>query len=278
MYPISRRELLRSCGNGFGLVALSSDLAESQAHAARPGKPHRRARAKNVIFLFMDGGVSHVDSLDPKPILSKYHGKSIGHWKASARSQDLNPHRTWKQSPWTFAHYGECGLTVSELFPHLARHADDLCVVRSLVGELPLHGAQNLLLHTGRVTGGAPSMGSWVSYGLGTENQNLPGFVVLNNDWVPNGGLQLFSSAYLPAIHQASQFRAKGMPVDNIEPADPPAVQRAKLDLLADRDRSFAITARDEVIESAIRNYETAWRMQRLVPELSDVSRESAAT
>ncbi len=269
---------MRNCGNGFGLLALSALLAESQSPAGESASPHRRARAKNVIFLFMDGGVSHVDSFDPKPALEKFHGRPIGNWKPSVRSQDVNPHRKWKKSPWSFAKHGQCGMAASELFPHIARHADDLCLVRSLVGEIPLHGAQNLLLHTGRLTGGAPSMGSWASYGLGTENQSLPGFVVLSNDWVPNGGLQLFSSAYLPAIHQASMFRAKGSPVDNIEPAAPALVQRAELDLLADRDRVFAISARDEVIESAIRNYETAWRMQRLVPELADVRGESLAT
>jgi hypothetical protein len=270
--------MLRSCGNGFGLLALSALMAEAPASDTVREQPHMRPRAKNVIFLFMDGGVSHVDSFDPKPELKKHDGQSIGNWKPSVRSQSISPARKWKQSPWSFGRYGECGLPVSELFPRIAQQADDLCVIRSLVGEIPLHGAQNLLLHTGRLTGGAPSVGSWVSYGLGTENKNLPGFVLLNNDWVPNGGMQLFSSSYLPAVHQASMIRAKGAPVDNIEPADPPAIQRAKLDLLADRDRAFGVTARDSVIESAIRNYEIAWQMQRLVPEIADVGCETSAT
>ena len=129
---------------------------------------------------------------------------------------------------------------MSDLFPHAAGIADDLCVVRSMVGEQPLHGQQNLLLHTGRVTGGHPSFGAWVSYGLGTEADNLPGYVVLNNDWVPNGGLENFGSAFLPAVHQATSLRAKGVPVDNIRPADAGALQRRKLALLREQDAAFA--------------------------------------
>jgi len=122
---------------------------------------------------------------------------------------------------------------VGELFPHPAKVADHLCVVRSMVGEIPLHGQSNLLLHTGRILGQAPSIGAWVSHGLGTENKNLPGCVVLNNDWVPNGGLENFGSSYLPASHQATMMRAKGTPVNNIVPGDATAAQRRKPDLLA---------------------------------------------
>ncbi len=148
-----------------------------------------------------------------------------------------------------------------------------------MVGELPLHGQQNLLLHTGRVTGQAPSFGSWVSYGLASESADLPGYVLLNNDWIPNGGLENFASAYLPATHAATTLRARGEPVDDIRPADPPALQRRKLDLLAEQDRAFAAATPDgAAIESAIRNYEAAFRMQASIPRVADVSGESAET
>jgi hypothetical protein len=144
-----------------------------------------------------------------------------------------------------------------------------------MVGELPLHGQQNLLLHTGRIIGSAPSFGAWVSYGLGKENDNLPGYVVLNNDWVPNGGLENFGSAYLPASHQATLLRAAGTPVDNIVAADPEALQRRKLALLESQDRRFAAAASDSTaIEALIANDETAFRMQATVPDVVDISRE----
>jgi hypothetical protein len=242
--------------------------------ADRP-TPHHAAKAKSVVFLFMDGGPSHVDTFDAKPTLAKYEGKPIGESAVSKKSQST-ANRVWMGSPWKFQQRGTNGLWVSDLLPHIAGVADDICVVRSMVGEQPLHGQQNLLLHTGRVTGGHPSFGAWASYGLGSEAENLPGFVVLNNDWVPNGGLENFSSAYLPAVHQATSIRAKGTPLDNIRPADTESIQKRKLALLREQDTAFAGTAGDrDAIESAIRNYETAFRMQAAVPDVVDVSRES---
>jgi hypothetical protein len=242
---------------------------------AMAGMPlHKRAKAKNIIFCFMDGGPSHVDTFDPKPMLKKHEGKAIGESAVTKRSQS-NANRVWMGSPWEFKQRGQSGLWVSELFPHIAQVADHLCVVRSMVGELPLHGQQNLLLHTGRIIGQAPSLGAWVSYGLGTENRNLPGYVLLNNDWVPNGGLENFGSSFLPASHQATTVRAKGVPVDNIIPHDAAAIQRHKLALLAAQDSEFAATTSDaRVIEAAIANYETAFLMQSAVPDIADISRE----
>lgn len=223
----------------------------------------------------MDGGPSHVDTFDPKPMLSKFQGKEIGKNNQSFLSQASEKRREWLGSPWAFKRRGESGLWVSELFPNIARIADKIAVVRNMIGEIPLHGQQNLLLHTGRILGQAPSFGSWMSYGLGSENQNLPGFVLLNNDWVPNGGLENFGCSYLPAAHQATMVRAKGDPVDNIVPADSFKLQRRKLDLLAAQDSEFAAKASDPLaIEGAIANYETAFRMQSLLPEIADVSSE----
>ena len=270
----TRREWLCRSSAGFGLLALRGLLADSMA-----GETKRdQAKAKSVIFCFMDGGPSHVDTFDPKPALAKYGGKAIGTAAVSKRSQS-DPNRVWMPSPWEFKQRGKSGLWVSDLLPHLAGVADDLCVVRSMIGEQPLHGQQNLLLHTGRVTGGAPSFGSWTSYGLGTVSKNLPGYVLLNNDWVPNGGLENFGSAYLPADTQATVLRAKGLPLDNIKPADRSAIQRRKLALLAQQDAEYASAGGERgPIESAIRNYEAAFRMQTAVPEVADCSRETPQT
>jgi hypothetical protein len=272
----TRRDFLRRSGMGFGWLAFAG-LAHQWARA-EARRPHFAPRARRVIFLFMDGGVSHVDTFDPKPELARHHGKPAK-WKVDGLSQGISANRKWLKNPWDFRQRGKSGLWVSDLFPHVARVADELCVVRSMVGEVPLHGAQALLLHTGRSIAAAPSIGSWVSYGLGTENEQLPGYVLLNNDWVPNGGLQNFASSFLPATHQATMVRAQGTPVDNIVPADPEAVQRAKLDFLREQDGATARTrGGSEAIESAIRNYETAARMQTLVPRLCDVSGETAET
>ncbi len=265
----SRRAFLQQSSLGFGWLAFQG-LTASESHAA----PHPDAKAKSVIFCFMDGGPSHVDTFDYKPMLKKHEGQKIGAGAVSKRSQSA-PERVWLGSPWEFKQRGQSGLWVSDLFPRLAKLADELCVVRSMVGELPLHGQSNLLLHTGRILGQAPSFGSWVSYGLGTGNRNLPAYVVLNNDWVPNGGLENFGSSFLPASHQATAMRAKGVPVDNITPSDAATIQRRKLALLAEQDSTFAKVASDsQAIEGAVANYETAFRMQTEVPELADISRE----
>lgn len=263
---------------GFGMLAFAGLANQWAAAETRRALPHFAPRAKHVIFLFMDGGVSHVDTFDPKPELSKRNGQPA-QWQADARSQSLSPNRKWLKNLWEFKQRGQSGLWVSDLLPHIASVADELCVIRSVVGETPLHGAQNLLLHTGRSIGAAPSLGAWVSYGLGTENEQLPGYVLLNNDWVPNGGSQNFASAFLPANHQATMVRAKGTPVDNILASDPAELQRAKLDFLREQDGAVAAArGGSDPIESAIQNYETAAHMQTLVPNLCDVTGESAAT
>ncbi|MCA9118271.1 MAG: DUF1501 domain-containing protein, partial [Planctomycetaceae bacterium] len=218
---LSRRDALQTASAGFGWLALGGLLGEGAFAGTSPRPPHRAPRAKNVIFCFMDGGPSHVDTFDPKPMLARHQGQAIGEGAVSKLSQS-NAGRVWLGSPWAFRPRGESGLPVSDLFPRMANVADRLCVVRSMVGIQPLHGQQNLLLHTGRIIGQAPSLGAWVSYGLGSENRNLPGYVLLNNDWVPNGGLENFGSSFLPASHQATTMRASGTPVDNIQPSDPP--------------------------------------------------------
>lgn len=278
--PRTRREFLRTTSTGFGWLALAGLLAD-EAEAAAGGSsplPHHPPRAKHVIFCFMDGGPSHVDTFDYKPELARHEGEQIGEQSVTKLAQS-GADRVWLGCPWEFKQRGESGLWVSDLLPHLAECADDLCVVRSLIGKQPLHGQQNLLTHTGRVTGGAPSLGSWISYGLGSENRNLPSYVLLHDDRVPNGGVENFASAFLPATHGATMLRARGEPVDNIVPHDDLAVQRRKLALLQDQDGEFAAdNTQAALIEAAIRNYETAFRMQSAVPGLADVAQETEAT
>ena len=270
----TRRGFLAGSSAGFGLLALAGMVGTTASAAPGAVRPAPGRRARSVIFCFMDGGPSHVDTFDPKPTLARHEGKPIGEANVSRRSQSAAS-RVWLGSPWTFRQRGQSGLPVSDLLPHLAGVADELCVVRSVVGELPLHGQQALLTHTGRILGAAPSLGAWVSYGLGSEAEDLPSYVVLNNDWVPNGGLENFGSAFLPATCQATGIRAAGTPVDAILPARPPALQRRLLDRVAEQDRAFAARSSDEAaIEALIANQETAFRMQAAVPDVLDTARE----
>ena len=193
-----------------------------------------RSQSKNIIFLFMPGGVSHMESFDPKPKLAEMDGKS-----AKLQNYVAGPNRKWLRGLWQFRKYGQCGAPVSELFPHTAACVDDLAIIRSMKSEFPLHARGNVFLHTGRNIGGYPSLGSWVTYGLGSENQNLPGYVLLRDASVPPGGIENFSNGFLPATHQATHIRDEGVPVDNITPADKDdRIQRAKLDVVLQQDRS----------------------------------------
>lgn len=238
--------------------------------------PHFPAKAKNVIFCFLDGGVSHVDSFDPKPKLAELDDQPAG----EVENPTANKNRKWLKSPWKFRRHGESGLPVSELFPHIASCVDDIAVIRSMKADLPIHSTGVLFLHTGLNTAGRPSLGSWANYGLGSENQNLPGFVVLSFGVVPCGGLENYSSGFLPARFQATMINADGLPLANIEPGDRlDAVQRAKLAVLRQRDEAFSQSlGGNDQIESAIQNYEMAYRMQSLVPDVLDLSQETAAT
>jgi len=270
---LSRREWLRRASNGFGALSLAS-LLQREAHGARP---HHAAKAKSVILCFMDGGPSHVDTFDPKPMLAQRQGEKIGAAAVSAKSQSA-PDRVWFGSPWEFRQRGQSGLPVSSLLPEIAKLADDICIVRSMIGQQPLHGQQALLMHTGRLTGAAPSIGSWGSYGLGSESENLPNYVLLNNDRIPNGGFENFSAAFLPASHAATMLRAKGLVMDNITPSDAAGIQERKLALLREHDSAFAALAGEAAIEGAIRNYETAFHLQSAIPDLAAVSKESEGT
>jgi hypothetical protein len=272
--------MLVTSASGFGMLAFSgligrNALAEPQS-ADAAARTHFRPKAKSVIFCFMDGGVSHVDSFDPKPKLTEIDGRPF----TTSANPTANGNRQWLKSPWSFRQCGQAGLPVSDLFPHVAACVDDLAVIRSMKADLPLHSTGVLRLHTGVNNAGRPSLGSWVNYGLGSENENLPGFVVLSFGVIPCGGMENFSGGFLPANYQATLFAADGTPIDNICAAEKDSrVQRAKLALLASEDRAFSrALGGEDAVDSAIKNYEMAARMQLLVPDVLDLARETAAT
>ena len=278
--PLSRRDLLRQAAGGFGGLALSallSDRAYGRATPFEAQPSHFASRAKSVIFLYMDGGVSQVDSFDPKPRLDRDHGKPFA--QKIEPTQFNNIGKTLK-SPWAFRRYGESGLPVSDLFPYVGSCADDLCVVRSMVSEFSEHQTANFFLHTGFGIQGRPSMGAWISYGIGSENRELPGYVVLNGGLIPSGGLDNFGAGFLSAAYQGTIFKPGDRPVANIRPLEVTrAAQRRKLDLLTSLDGQVLDEyGADDALESSIVNYEMAARMQLAVPEAVDVSKETAAT
>jgi hypothetical protein len=286
---MTRRDMLRNCGIGFGGLALNA-LMHDKAYAGVDAsgvdrstsldplqlrKPHFPARAKNVIFLYMDGGVSHVDSFDPKPMLNKHNGEDPAKFFEVAPTQFDN-NGTILASPWKFKNYGQSGIPVSDLFPHIATCVDDLAVMRSMTSKFSEHTNANYFLHTGSGLQGRPSMGAWATYGLGSECKNLPGFVVLNGGLTPPGGLDNFNSGFLPASYQGSIFRPNAEPVANIRRSEQTdAAQRRKLDLMQMLDKQLVTTAgRHDNIESAIANYEMAYQMQHSIPELMDINNE----
>ena len=279
---MTRRRFPMESANGFGAVATAA-LFGGRAHAGdsasplAPRAPHFQARARSVIFLYMDGGPSQVDTFDPKPRLEAENGKPIGIEVPKTQFDNV---RGVLASPWKFNQYGESGLWVSDLFPHVARQADKLCVIRSMTSKFPEHTAANYFLHTGHNPQGRPSMGAWVGYGLGSESQDLPGYVVLNGGLVPPGGLENFGSGFLPASYQGSVFKPSDVPLANIKAHQRDgAHQRRKLDLLSRLDSAaLARDGGDDGVESAIRNYELAFRMQAAVPELVELSGETEAT
>ena len=282
MRPISRRRMLQACSTGFGAVALNALFAETARSELPVGaaleKPHHPAKAKRVIFCFMSGGVSHVDSFDPKPRLAKDHGKPM---PVKVERTMFNNNGNIMASPFAFTAAGKCGMPVSAMFPHIAKVADKLALIRSMTSSVNEHAQANFFLHTGFPVMGYPSAGAWTTYGLGSESVELPGYVVLQSGHAvaPHGGVSLFSNGFLPAQHQGSILKAdQAEAIRNIRPADANTAQRRRLDFVRKFDRSLLDETADAQIDAAIRNSETAYRMQTAVPELCDISGESAAT
>jgi hypothetical protein len=286
-HPRTRRELLQMAGCGFGAVAMSHLLGQQRV-AAETDSPRRNSelgvrpthfepKALSVIFLYMDGGVSQVDSFDPKPRLDQENGKPF---PSRIEPTQFNNIGNTLASPWKFQQYGQSGIPVSDLFPETAKHVDDLAVIRSMTSNFPEHTNANYFLHTGSGLQGRPSMGAWFGYGLGSECQDLPHFVVLNGGLIPPGGLDNFGSGFLPASYQGSVFGFSNPPVSDIIPRETiTGLQRRKLDLIRKLDLAAAERyGHDDQVESAIVNYELAAKMQLAVPELMDLSGETQET
>ena len=281
---VSRRDMLTKCSTGFGLLALSGLLAErgcadgaGQASPFAPRRPHFKPKVKSVIFCFMSGGVSHVDTFDPKPRLKRDHGKPM---PVPVRPTMFNEIGNIMASPWEFRRYGKSGLHVSDLFPHIGGCADDLAVIRSMTSVGNEHAQANYFMHTGFSLAGFPSAGAWMTYGLGSVNQNLPGFVVLASGGAPLGGVGIYGNGFLPAVHQASFLDpTQQEAVANITPRETDSRQRKRLGFINRMDQSHLTHLKgDEQVESAIRNYEIAYRMQSAVPDLVDLRGETDAT
>lgn len=283
--PFSRRQMLSRCANGFGAAVLTALMADksyagtvaSGAGPFAPRQPHFEPKARNVIFLYMDGGPSQVDTFDPKPRLQAESGQPF---KMKMEPTQFNNNGNTLGSPWAFKNYGQSGIPISSLFPRVAECADDLAVIRSMTSEFPEHTNANYFLHTCHGLAGRPSAGAWVSYGLGTENQDLPGFVILNGGLIPPGGLNCFASGFLPATFQGSVFKPANEPVANINRTESSAdLQLRKLALMRKLDQgALDRIGRVDQLESAIANYELAFRMQAAVPELMSIEGESDAT
>ena len=285
---LSRRDLLKVSSAGFGSLALASLLGQEQAKAAVASSdplavkpPHFPARAKRVIFLFMHGGPSQMDTFDYKPLLKRDHGKPLPFSRPKVVSSETF---NLLQSPWSFRQYGQSGAWVSDLFPEVAKCVDDMCIIKSMHGSNSRHGGALLELHTGSDTFIRPSMGSWITYGLGSENSSMPGFVTICPTQ-SHGGANNFGSAFLPAPYAGTAIGSVGIPardakipfITNTE--TPRSVQRMEIDYTQELNRrQLELTGPDRALEGRIESFELAFRMQTEAPGLQDLSNESEAT
>lgn len=288
-YPFSRRQFLQTTSSGFGYLAFSalSSWAAEAAHSPLAAKPpHFAARAKRVIFLFMPGAPSHVDTFDYKPKLTADSGKDSGRGRGGPA--------TLLGSPWKFSQHGRSGLWMSELFPELAKQSDDLCLIRSMHTDLPNHPQAVSQMHTGTAQFIRPSLGAWSLYGLGTTNENLPGFITINPP-AQGGGAKNYGSAFLPAIYQGTKIGAQGLPgggagrrygggadqtISNIQnPRYTTETERTQLDFIQTLNREkLQMEGYDPQVEGVIQSNELAFRMQNVVPQVMDMSKETEAT
>jgi hypothetical protein len=282
----TRRQALDRLGCGFGSLALAAMTAQASASSnpLAPKSPPLPARAKRIIFLFMQGGVSHVDAWDYKERLARDDGKLLDFDDLrSLAATGKSPQQRVMKSLWNFSQHGQSGLWGSDLFPKLSENLDEFCMVRSMHTEGIAHGPATLFLHTGNTTAVRPSMGSWVTYGLGSENENLPGFITISPS-LGNGGPRDYSNAFLPAIYQGTAIGRAGVPaseatIRNLHPARTPNEARRQFDLLQSLNaEQLRQKPGESELEAVINSFELAWRMQGAAPELLDLSRESAAT
>jgi hypothetical protein len=286
---VTRRQALQSAACGFGSLALSGMLAQQAGAATNPllaKQPHFAPRAKRVIFIFMQGGPSHVDSFDYKPLLEQEDGKMMPFDDARviANTGKRGSSQRVMKSLWKFHQYGQTGRWASDLFPETARHIDDLCFIHSMQTEGVAHGPATLFLHCGATSFIRPSMGSWVAYGLGTENENLPAFVSIGPS-AGNGGPRNYGNAFLPAVYQGTALGKAGAPaaeatIRNLSNEELKTVeQRRQLELLQSLNaEQLSRHPGDSELDALINSYELAWRLQMNAPEVLDISKETAAT
>jgi len=283
----SRRGFFRSCAGGLETAALFSLLAKdvlaapARENPLAPRKPHFPGKAKNVIFMFMEGAPSQLDLFDPKPALEKIHGQAMPESLIKqTKLAFIKPNAAVLASPRKFQKYGQSGIEISDYIPHTASCADDICLVRSMFTDAFNHHPGQLMLMAGTQQGGRPSMGAWVTYGLGSESQNLPGFVVLSSGVGTSGGATNFTSGFLPSTYQGTMFRSAGDPILYLSnpPGVSPEMQRAGLDTLRDLNEQHLADTGDQEIAARINSYELAFRMQTAGPDLLDFSKESKET
>lgn len=281
----SRRDFLARAGVGFGALALNALLADEAQAQGAPQKPHFPAKAKSVIFLFMYGGPSQMDTFDPKPGLDKYHGKTMSVALPTAgeiKTFGGGNNAPLMRSTIPFKKYGKSGIEVSDFFPHVGGCVDDICFVRSVFGNSNNHAPALFEMNTGTILQGAPSLGSWTTYGLGSENQNLPGFVVmLDPRGGPIGGAPNWASGYMPASYQGTVFRPSGVPILDLKPGAGVSDENQKQDLafLEQLNRGhLAARPGDSDLDARIKSYELAYRMQMAAPEAVDFSKETEET
>ncbi len=285
---ITRRDVLARLGGGFGSLALGAlfgdlqparaDAPRAAGHDLRPKPPHHAPKARAVIQLFMHGGPSHVDLLDPKPLLERYDGRP----PPAEIADDERLTGNLLRSPFRFHRHGHSGLEFSETLPHTARHADRIAVIRSMFTGHRNHEQALWMMHTGLTVAGRPSIGSWVAYGLGTENQNLPAYVVLPEPrGLPVDGIRNWSSGWMPPLFQGTQFRSEGVPVLNLRPSAPRSlgVEEGRLSLLSELNAAHRAGRPEELeLDARIASFELAARMQLSATDAMDVARETPAT
>jgi hypothetical protein len=283
----TRREFIQDAFCGFGSIALASILHQQQLRAddgvlnpLAPKPPHLNPRAKSVIFLFMSGGPSHLETFDPKPLLNQLHGQSRPKEFGDVKYQFISPTAKLFGTKRTFRKYGESGIEVSDLFPHLGQCVDDLAVIRSCHGDMVVHSAAQYELFTGRIVPGFPSMGAWATYGLGSESESMPAYVVMPDPHgAQEGGQPLYSNGFLPAIYQPTMFRPGKRPVLNLDL--PPGVtmdeRKDTVDLIRGLNRAN-LEAGDTEFSARISAYDLAFKMQTEAPEVFDIRKESKET
>ncbi len=280
---VNRRLFLERCGVGMGMLGLAS-LCHAETGSPEsmtptsPRSPHFAPKAKRVIHIFLNGGPSHIDTFDPKPRLKQYRDRTI----PAGNLQSKQPIHNAMPSPYTFRNYGASGLPISEVFAELGEFADDLCVIRSMHADMPIHESSLMLMNCGDAVLPRPSMGAWLTYGLGSENQNLPGFIALCPEGYPVKGTDNWRSAFLPGIFQGTYInplkRDVASLIANIRPATDASTQRRRLDLLQQLNRQHRRERSDARLDARIASFEQAFRMQTEAAEVFDLSREPKAT